>query len=243
MAVKTEITACLKHNKIDNKSVVCRSLSWTSLLTKHQLARCFPKICLAQPWRGASRTGDGHLGSWALLIWEGLVFFSWPNLWVLSGRLLSPKRLSGLLPRWSERAAADKPPMPLGRAAHRRCFGCRVGNRWGKAWQGFSGMWLKTGGRGAEGTWAGTKEAAGERSWWGHCSRAQEVSAGPWQRLCQDCQGRERCQAQEVHCKEVAEKEFVRVGSTMLHKPNARTVLWCHPLTATVAGTDAVKKG
>lgn len=37
MAVKTEITACLKHNKIDNKSVVCESLSCTGLLTKHRV--------------------------------------------------------------------------------------------------------------------------------------------------------------------------------------------------------------
>lgn len=50
MAVKTEITACLKHNKIDNKSVACESLSCTGLLTKHQqqwLAWCFPENHLA----------------------------------------------------------------------------------------------------------------------------------------------------------------------------------------------------
>lgn len=32
MAVKTEITACLKHNKIDNKFIVCESLSSIGLL-------------------------------------------------------------------------------------------------------------------------------------------------------------------------------------------------------------------
>lgn len=35
MAVKTEITACLKHNKIDNKSVGCESLPCAGLLPKH----------------------------------------------------------------------------------------------------------------------------------------------------------------------------------------------------------------
>lgn len=36
MAVKTEITACLKHNRIDNKSVVCESFSHIDLLPKVQ---------------------------------------------------------------------------------------------------------------------------------------------------------------------------------------------------------------
>lgn len=36
MAVKTEITACLKHNRIDNKSVVCELLSYIGLLPKEQ---------------------------------------------------------------------------------------------------------------------------------------------------------------------------------------------------------------
>lgn len=64
----------------------------------------------------------------------------------------------------------------------------RVGNQWGKAWKSFSKMWLKTGGRGGGGTWAVSEEAAGDRRWWGCSSRAQEVGAGPWQQLCQDCQ-------------------------------------------------------
>lgn len=95
MAVKTEITACLKHNKIDNKSVVCESLSCTGLLTKHQqwwLAWCFPENHLAhmdaqplcskdrgkQDWGGILVfLSTVHIGCYK--IWEGFVLFSWPK--------------------------------------------------------------------------------------------------------------------------------------------------------------------
>lgn len=102
MAVKTEITACLKHNKIDNKSVVCGSLSWTSLLTNW--LDVFRKTVWHNPGEAQARQGmdtwvPGHWYTGALPDLRGLrrLFLTKPcECWV--GDSFHPNVFQGFCP-------------------------------------------------------------------------------------------------------------------------------------------------